>query len=178
MADELRTDRTDRTDTDAEAWQTAQTAQGAETAEVVTRSVEVDADVAEVWQAVTDPGERGLWLDDPDALARHVRVDETAPGRQLVWTWWHPGDEGDASTVSVELRPVDGGGTRVVVTESLPAAVPAGGTTLRALAAGGAPTARAVHRRSPAWVHCAGDRWDSRLLGLELRFVAARVGVA
>jgi hypothetical protein len=33
-------------------------------------------------------------------------------------------------------------------------------------------------RRSPAWVHCARDRWDARLLGLELLFVAARAGVA
>ena len=158
--DEQRTDDADRTD--------AEGAGGA-----VTRTVDIDADIADVWRAVTDPDERALWLDDPEAVARRVRVDETAPGRHLVWTWWHPGEEGDASTVSVVLRPVEGGGTRVVVTESSPAASPAGGASIRALAA-----ATGVARRSPSWAHCARDRWDSRLLGLELRFVAARAAVA
>jgi uncharacterized protein YndB with AHSA1/START domain len=136
----------------------------------VTRSVELDAGTDEVWRAVTDPGERALWLDDPDAASRRVRVDEAAPGHRLVWTWWHPGDEDDASTVTVELSPALGGGTRVVVTEAIPAPVP----VVSASASAGAASAR----RSPAWVHCARDRWDARLLGLELLFVAARAGVA
>jgi uncharacterized protein YndB with AHSA1/START domain len=138
----------------------------------VTRSVELDAGADEVWRAVTDPGERALWLDDPDAASRRVRVDEAAPGHRMVWTWWHPGDEGDASTVTVELSPVLGGGTRVVVTEAIPAPVP----VVRARASARAGSASA--RRAPAWVHCARDRWDARLLGLELLFVAARAGVA
>jgi uncharacterized protein YndB with AHSA1/START domain len=136
----------------------------------VTRSVELDAGADEVWRAVTDPGERALWLDDPDAASRRVRVDEAAPGHRMVWTWWHPGDEDDASTVTVELSPVLGGGTRVVVTEAIPAPVP----VVSVSASAGAARAR----RSPAWVHCARDRWDARLLGLELLFVAARAGVA
>ncbi len=136
----------------------------------VTRSVELDAGADEVWRAVTDPGERALWLDDPDAASRRVRVDEAAPGHRLVWTWWHPGDEDDASTVTVVLSPVLGGGTRVVVTEAIPAPVP----VVSASASAGAASAR----RSPAWVHCARDRWDARLLGLEVLFVAARAGVA
>jgi Activator of Hsp90 ATPase homolog 1-like protein len=125
----------------------------------VRRSVDLDADIAAVWEAVADPAERAGWLDDPDARARHVRIDEAAPGERLVWTWWHPGDEDDASTVSVVLRPADGGGTRVTVTETLPAAVPPRGL-------GG--------------LRCSAGRWDGRLLGLELRFVGARVaaGVA
>jgi uncharacterized protein YndB with AHSA1/START domain len=136
----------------------------------VTRSVDLDAEVDDVWQAVSDPAERALWLDDDDALARHVRVDESRPGERLVWTWWRPGDEGGASTVSVVLRPVDGG-TRVVVTESAPTVAP--GPALRARASAGG----AVGHRS-WWGRCARDRWDGRLLGLELRFVAARAGVA
>ncbi len=139
----------------------------------VTRSVELDAAADEVWLAVADPDERALWLDDPDATSRHVRVDEATPGHRLVWTWWQPGDEGDASTVTVELEPVLGGGTRVVVTEAVPAPVP----VARALATSGTP-ARAGILRSPSWVRCARDRWDARLVGLELLFVAARVGVA
>jgi uncharacterized protein YndB with AHSA1/START domain len=138
----------------------------------VTRSVELDAGADEVWRAVTDPGERALWLNDPDAASRHVRVDEAAPGHRLVWTWWHPGDEDDASTVTVELSPVLGGGTRVVVTEAIPAPQPVVRARVSPLA--GSPSAR----RAPGWVHCARDRWDARLLGLELLFVAARAGVA
>jgi uncharacterized protein YndB with AHSA1/START domain len=140
---------------------------------VVTRTVEVGADPDDVWRAVTDPAERSLWLDDPDALARRVRVDESTPGHRLVWTWWHPGDEGQASTVSVVLRPTDGGGTRVVVTESLPSPSP------RVVTAQAGRTAPATAARRPqSWLRCATDRWDSRLLGLELLFVAARAGVA
>ena len=128
--------------------------------EHVTRSVDLEAGVDEVWQAVADPGERARWLDDPDAAARRVRIDDvTDPGaggaRRLVWTWWRPGDEGDASTVAVVVAPRAGGGTRVVVTESLPAATP-----VRARAGGGRPRAHAG--------------WDRRLLGLELLFLAAR----
>lgn len=59
----------------------------------VTRSVVVGADVADVWHAVADPGERALWLDDPDAAARRVRIEESSPEHRLVWTWWRPGDE-------------------------------------------------------------------------------------
>jgi uncharacterized protein YndB with AHSA1/START domain len=140
---------------------------------VVTRTVEVGADLDDVWRAVTDPAERSLWLDDPDALARRVRVDESTPGRRLVWTWWHPGDEGQASTVSVVLRPTDGGGTRVVVTESLPMSV---APVISAQA--GRRASVAATRRRQTWLRCASDRWDSRLLGLELLFVAARAGVA
>jgi uncharacterized protein YndB with AHSA1/START domain len=164
MADELPADPADA----------AGAAPGAP-ADRVTRSVVVGADVADVWQAVADPGERALWLDDPDAAPRRVRIDETTPGHRLVWTWWHPGDEGEASTVSVVLAPAEGGGTRVVVTETAPAAPrPGPAATLSARAA---PRAAAA-RRVPAWLRCAADRWDGRLLGLELRFVAARVPVA
>jgi uncharacterized protein YndB with AHSA1/START domain len=140
----------------------------------VTRSVDLDADVDDVWRAVADPDERALWLDDPDARARRVRVDEvtevTAPtggdaARRMVWTWWHPGDEGDASTVSVVVAPRTGGGTRVVVTERLVAPAPA---TLRASA-----SASAGGFRSRAAV-----LWGHRMLGLELLFLASRAGLA
>lgn len=152
----------------------------------VTRTVEVGAAPDDVWQAVADPAERALWLDDPDALARHVRVDESSPGHRLVWTWWRPGDEGDASTVSVVLSPVDGGDTRVVVTESLPATprvLAFDRTSASASATASVGAARSVarvaaSRRVPTFLRVGRDRWGSRLLGLELLFVAARVAVA
>jgi len=130
--------------------------------EHVSRSVDLEAGVDDVWRAVADPAERAAWLDDADAATRRVRIDEVSDSgaggvRRLVWTWWRPGDEGDASTVAVVVAPRSGGGTRVVVTESLPAAAP---LRARAGAGAGRPAARA--------------RWDRRLLGLELLFLAAR----
>lgn len=166
---------------DDRAGETAATPGGAadHRADQVTRVVDVDAEADDVWRAVVDPAERSLWLDDPEARARQVRVVESAPGHRLVWTWWQPGHEGDASTVSVVLTPGDGGGTRVVVTETLPAASPLGGTLHgESVQLDPASRAGAAARRSPSWVHCARDRWDSRLLGLELLFVAARAAVS
>jgi uncharacterized protein YndB with AHSA1/START domain len=129
-------------------------------AEDVTRSVDLEASPDDVWRAVADPDERARWLDDPDAVSRQVRVDEAAPGERLVWTWWRPGEEGDASTVSVVLSPLDTGGTRVVVTESLPALAP--------VQARAGADARAT----------AVSLWAARLVGLELVLVGGRVPVA
>jgi uncharacterized protein YndB with AHSA1/START domain len=125
----------------------------------VTRSVEVEADTDRVWSTVSDPELRALWLDDDDARSRELRLDEIDDGRRILWTWWRPGDEPDASTVEVVLAPTVGG-TRVTVTETL------------ASAAVGHASASA--RSAPASVR-AGDRWTARLLGLELLFVAAGV---
>jgi uncharacterized protein YndB with AHSA1/START domain len=125
----------------------------------VTRSVEVEADTDEVWSTVGDPELRALWLDDDDARSRELRLDEVDDGRRLVWTWWRPGDEPDASTVEIVLAPT-AGGTRVTVTETL--------------ASAGIGLARASVRSAPASLR-AGDRWTARLLGLELLFVAAGV---
>src|SRR5262245_13891338 len=139
-------------------------------AEAVTRSVDLDASPDDVWQAVADPDDRALWLDDPDAVSRRVRVDEATPGERLVWTWWQPGDEDDASTVSVVLSPLDTGGTRVIVTESLPALAPVhAGTQARA---GAGASAKAEARVT------AVSLWAARLVGLELVLVGGRVPVA
>ena len=134
----------------------------------VTRSVDLDAPVEDVWQAVADPAARADWLDDEDARSRHVRVDESAPGERLVWTWWRPGDEGDASTVSVVLAPLDGGRTRLVVTERL--------TTLASVRAGNRDG------RTPVALSAARARlrtlWAARLVGLEIACVGAGARVA
>ena len=127
----------------------------------VTRAVDVEAGAAEVWSAISDPELRALWLDDDDARARELRLDEIDDGQRLVWTWWRRDDEPRASRVEIVLAPTVGG-TRVVVTETLASAsVGVAGTPARA---GPAPvTLRA------------GDRWTYRLLGLELLLVAAGV---
>ena len=124
----------------------------------VTRTVQLPAPPEVVWRAVSDEDERAAWLDDPDAAERDVRVDVAEPGHRLVWTWWHPGDEGSASRVEVVMVPVDGG-THLTVVESRPAA-PARGPQAR----GDTPPAAAERA------------WGSRLLGLELLLVTAGVG--
>jgi len=129
--------------------------------EQVTRSVDIDAEADDVWRAVADPGERDRWLDDPDAVARRVRVDEvdaTTPARRLTWTWWRPGDEAGASTVSVVVAPRAGGGTRVVITESLRAHASASASA--SATAGAGAGLRAL--------------WGHRILGLELLLLTAR----
>lgn len=125
----------------------------------VTRAVEVEADAGEVWAAVSDPELRSLWLDDDDARARHVRLDEVEDGRRLRWTWWRPDDELGASSVEIVLAPSPTG-TRVVVTETLPA--PARITASVAAGSSGVSLSAGV-----------GHRWSYRLLGLELLLVAA-----
>jgi uncharacterized protein YndB with AHSA1/START domain len=129
----------------------------------VTRSVELEAAADEVWSAITDPELRAHWLDDDDARARTVRLDEVDADRRLVWTWWRHDDESGASTVEIVLTPT-AVGTRLVVTEILPAgASPFGPAHASAsLSAGGAPMVAAR----------AGRAWGYRLLGLELLFVA------
>lgn len=142
----------------------------------VTRSVDIAADGDDVWAAVADPGRRGDWLDDPDAAARTVRVDEVDAGRRLVWTWWGPGDEPDASTVEIALRPLDGGGTRVVVTETLTLPLPTATATAAAIAVATATAGGPAATRAPAQA-AARLRWDHRLLGLELQFIGVLAGV-
>jgi uncharacterized protein YndB with AHSA1/START domain len=141
-------------------------------AEDVTRSVDLEASPDDVWRAVADPDERARWLDDPDAVSRRVRVDEAAPGERLVWTWWRPGEEGDASTVSVVLSPLDTGGTRVVVTESLPAFAPVQVQAQAQAEAHAQMQARADIRAT------AVAAWAARLVGLELVFAGGRVAFA
>jgi uncharacterized protein YndB with AHSA1/START domain len=131
----------------------------------VTRSVDIAAGGEDVWRAIADPDRRGDWLDDPDAATRTVRVDEVDAGHRLVWTWWRPGGEPDASTVEIALRPLDGGGTRVVVTETLTLPVPTATATV---------TETTTRARAQA---SARLRWDHRLLGIELQFIGVLAGV-
>jgi uncharacterized protein YndB with AHSA1/START domain len=137
----------------------------------VTRSVDIAADRDDVWSAIADPERRADWLDDPDAGARTLCVEEAEAGHRLVWTWWRP-DEPDASRVEIALRPLDGGGTRVVVTETLALPLPT-------MSASASLTASAVG----AVAGSAGPRvrarlcWDRRLLGLELQFIGVLAGV-
>jgi uncharacterized protein YndB with AHSA1/START domain len=100
----------------------------------ITRAVELDAAVGEVWEAVTTPELLSGWLDgdvdldvrpggtgtilEPGGAVRRMRVDEVDPARRLALRWWPEDGSGPASTVELDLQPLPGG-TRLVVTETL-----------------------------------------------------------
>jgi uncharacterized protein YndB with AHSA1/START domain len=105
-------------------------------AEVV-RSVDLDAEVDEVWAVVCDPDG---WLADEGELdvreggegrlveagvARRAVVETVLPGECLVYRWWEEGGDGsDASRVEIRVLP-GGESTRVTVRETrLGAALP------------------------------------------------------
>jgi uncharacterized protein YndB with AHSA1/START domain len=123
----------------------------------VTRSLDLDAGLATVWDAVADPERRGAWLDDEDAITRTLRIDHVDEGRSLTWTWWRPDDDTSASQVHVELTELADGSTRITVTERLLA------PTLYARAGLRSRTATTARL------------WDRRVFGLELLLVAAGV---
>ena len=124
----------------------------------VTRSLELEAAVDDVWEAVSTPALLGGWLEgevevdvrpggegtlvEPDGAVRRMLVDEVEPGRRLALRWWPDDGSSPASTVELDLHPVPGG-TRLVVTETLLARRPL--------------TAQAS-------VAAASARWDLRLL--------------
>lgn len=101
----------------------------------VTRSVDLDAVVDDVWEAVTTPELLSGWLDgdvdidvrpggsgvlvEPDGTVRRMRIDEVDPARRLRLSWWPEDGSSPASTVELDLHPVPGG-TRLVVTETIP----------------------------------------------------------
>jgi uncharacterized protein YndB with AHSA1/START domain len=97
----------------------------------VTRTVDLDATVDEVWTALTDDQERAAWFGGdgkidirpggvgevwaPDGSVQRVEVDTVEPGRRLGWRW-SPKSGGAASDVEfvVESLPQ---GARLTVTE-------------------------------------------------------------
>jgi len=120
------------------------------TAPRVERSIELDADADEVWEAITQPDQLEGWLGDEveidmqpggcghlvddDGVHREVLVTAVEPGRRLAWHWW--ADGGELSSVEITLVPLTTG-TRVDVIEL--ATGPAGptGLSLRACAGTG-----------------------------------------
>jgi uncharacterized protein YndB with AHSA1/START domain len=144
------------------------------TGEGVVREVELPADPADVWEALTEPDRVATWFGAPvrwdlrpggdvevgpgdgGGEARAGEVDEVVAGRRLRFRWWPTGDDGGtegSSVVTYELEPTPAG-TRLVVTE----------VRLEA----GAPVALAS--ATARW-----SAWDGRLLGL---WVGAAAGLA
>lgn len=97
----------------------------------VTRTVDLDATVDEVWTALTDDVERSAWFGgdsridirpgglgrvvEPDGSVRRVEVGHVDPGRRLGWRW-SPGTGGATSDVEFTVEPLPRG-ARLTVTE-------------------------------------------------------------
>ena len=80
----------------------------------VRREVEIEASPEEVFEALVTEEGRDRWLGEPDRL---IQIETADPPRRLVW-WW-AGEEQPATRVDFQLVEMPGG-TRVVVTESVP----------------------------------------------------------
>jgi uncharacterized protein YndB with AHSA1/START domain len=97
----------------------------------VTRTVELDATVDEVWSALTDDNERAAWfggdgwidvrpggqgeIRTPEGGLHRVEVDAVEPGRRLGWRW-SPDSGGPVSDVEFVVESVPRG-ARLTVTE-------------------------------------------------------------
>ena len=145
------------------------------TGSVVERAVELDADLDDVWRALTDPDQTDGWLGsavdldlrpggggivvDDDGAIREVLVIEVDAPHRLVWHWWH--EDGPLSTVEITVTPTSAG-TIVRVVETLDPEA----RLLRARATSGG--------RAMAWAPAepTGSDWSARLG--RLRLVAGR----
>lgn len=78
------------------------------------REIEIEASPEEVWEALVHEDRRAQWLDEP---GREVDIEVVEAPSRLVW-WW---GEDDAMTRVEVLVVAVAGGSRVVVTESVPA---------------------------------------------------------
>ncbi len=133
----------------------------------VHREIQLDADLEQVWAALTDPDELASWMGGPvdldvrpggagcftddDGTVRHACVGTVDPEHRLSLRWWP--DDGAVSEVTFELCPTETG-TRLVVTET-----PLESTTAQACPAQ-ASAAKASY-------------WEARLDNLWLRVSAA-----
>ena len=136
----------------------------------ITRSVDLDAPVEDVWRALTEPALLGDWLDsvveldgrpggdgvivESDGAVRRAKVEEVEPARRLAMRWWPEDGTGPVSAVELDLE-TTAEGTRVVVTETL---VPAPSSSIGATAS------------------VAADRWGLRFLLLGCCLLRATVG--
>src|SRR5215211_5921756 len=67
----------------------------------VTRSIELDAPLGEVWQLLSNTDELAGWVGEE---VRGARVDEVDPGRKLRWTWAPGGRESSVEVTLVEAE--------------------------------------------------------------------------
>jgi uncharacterized protein YndB with AHSA1/START domain len=127
---------------------------GPTNAEQVTRSVDLDAAPAEVWDALTEEALLGEWLADEveleaepggeivcryaDGKERRGEVELVEEAERLAWSWWREDGEGP-SRVELVLDAVADTRTRLTVIETAPLRV---ASPLLAAGAWGPPLAR------------------------------------
>jgi len=87
--------------------------------EAVTRSVDIDAEVQDVWEAITTNAGRERWIE-PDP-SRILIVEEEAAPERISWWWWSADQPATHVVLRVVAIPT---GTRVVVTETGPSSFP------------------------------------------------------
>src|SRR6478672_6503065 len=87
----------------------------------IRREIELQADLASVWHALTDSDELSDWLGDPvelemcpggngtivddEGMVRHGGVRDVDPERRLSLRWWP--EDGAVSEVTFELCPTE-----------------------------------------------------------------------
>lgn len=94
----------------------------------VTRERTLDADLDEVWEAITNDDGLGAAIDpvpgglvdapDPFGPGKVGAVEFVEPPSRLRYRWWPIDDPDEVSTVEIALEPLDGG-TRITVVEQL-----------------------------------------------------------
>ena len=100
----------------------------------ITRSVELEAPVEHVWEALTTPALLSGWLEgavdidvrpggegtivEAGGAVRRAQVDEVEPARRLALQWWPEDGSSPASRVELDLEPTPAG-TRLLVTETV-----------------------------------------------------------
>jgi uncharacterized protein YndB with AHSA1/START domain len=100
----------------------------------ITREIDLDTSVDDLWTRVSDPEQLATWLGDSvdldlrpggtgvvvdDGVVRHVLVEEISASQRLSFTWWEPGDPSSASRVVFAVGSNADGGSRLTITETL-----------------------------------------------------------
>ena len=96
------------------------------------QTIDLDAELTDVWRMLTDPDALTGWLGrevdldlrpggtgvvvDPDGSSRDVLVTDVDEPRRIAWHWWH--ERGHLSSVEITVVPTSTG-TRVRVVEVL-----------------------------------------------------------
>ena len=100
--------------------------------DAITRTIETDLELDELWSLVADgdgwaewmvdgadidvdPGSHGTVVDD--GVTRDVRIDRVDPSRRVAFTWWPHSRPDQASTVELVVLP-SATGSRLRVTET------------------------------------------------------------
>ncbi len=87
--------------------------------ETLTRSVDIDAGVEDVWQALATDEGRQSWIEpDPN---RVLIVDSEKSPDQISWWWWSADEPATHVALRVVAIPT---GARVIITETGPSGFP------------------------------------------------------